>query len=194
MTPTEIDAIRAQLKTWQTKQRNGGRRGGQCLLSLKEQMAALRQCERLLELLDGRENSSARWYGPRWSRLKKLLLEEGTEEIHERACAIMANGTAEVGEMPERYFSASEIESLRRELAEAREKASNFYHGLLRICIEESIVSGERPSGEMLANLEGSGVLNCIEGAVRATANGIKRKILALDNSLKPQPNQTSNT
>ena len=53
--PTELDAIRARLKKWQTKQRNGGRRGGQCLLSLKEQMAALRQCERLLELLDERD-------------------------------------------------------------------------------------------------------------------------------------------
>lgn len=83
---------------------------------------------------------TADWYGVRWQRLHQLLKEEATPELRRRACAIMANGTADVLERPEFAYRLTEIN---QQLSQARRFAARLLLEVQR----DPTVEGPRAEG-----------------------------------------------
>lgn len=81
------------------------------------------------------------WYAVRWERLRKLIHDDALH-IEDEACAIMANGTATVGEPP---TFAQIIAVLRAELkreTQMYETVVNL-HGGIRTAAEEMLAAIE---------------------------------------------------
>lgn len=110
------------------------------------------QCQALTQELDRREASREfchRWYAERWERLRKLIHDDA-RHIEDEACRVMANGTADVDEVPTYAQLLSRKDMDIGRLTLENDRLRNLVEGLsARVAAQAELLGKRAERGEL---------------------------------------------